>query len=99
MIAWVQGTWWVYAAATDHWPVLNHSTFWLWYGGGLQVIWCAGAAVSGWWAARLGGQRSAAMIGVAVVALCPLTLWWGGPWLFGRPTLTSGIAFRSAFLR
>jgi hypothetical protein len=81
MIAWVQGTWSVYATATARWPILNQSTFWLWYGGGLQLIWCVGAGVTGWVVARLAGRHSATMICVALVALCPLTLWWGGPWL------------------
>jgi hypothetical protein len=81
VISWVEGTWWLYLAAGDRWPILNRSTFWLWYGGGTQVIWCAGAAISGWVAARLGGRSSAAMILVSLVTVVPLSLWWGGPWL------------------
>jgi hypothetical protein len=81
VITWVQGTWWLYGAATHRWPTLDHSMFWLWYGGGLQMIWCVGAAVTGWIAARMGGRLSSAMLVVAVIAILPLTVWWGGPWL------------------
>ena len=28
-IAWVLGTWWLYLTATQRWPMLNRSAFWL----------------------------------------------------------------------
>jgi hypothetical protein len=80
-IAWVEGTWWLYATATHRWPILNRSTFWLWYGGGLQVVWCVGSALIGSIAARGRDRLPSAAILVALVALFPLTVWWGGPWL------------------
>ena len=81
VVGWVEGTWWLYGITTHRWPILNRSTFWLWYGGGLQLIWCLGAALTGSVAARVGGRLPTAKILVALVAIFPLAVWWGGPWL------------------
>jgi hypothetical protein len=81
VITWVKSTWALYLWATKKWPILNQSTWWLWYGGGLQIAWCLGAALSGWITVRLMRNQRATMAIVTLISIMPLVFWWGQPWL------------------
>jgi hypothetical protein len=96
LIAWVESTWtmylwvdqWVYA---HQWvsPWVNSSgpifEFWVPFGGGLCLVWCAGSAVSGWMNARSSGGNRAAMVAATMLPQVPLSLWWTRHfWLYGE---------------
>src|ERR1700681_1246282 len=71
VIAWVESTWALYLWVSDKWIYawVNSSVvlfeFWIPFGGGLCLIWCAGSAVSGWVSARRSGNQRTAMVVVS----------------------------------
>jgi hypothetical protein len=88
VIACVESTWALYLWASEKWVYawVNDSAllfeFWIPFGGGLSVLWCAGSAASGWISSRLTDEHSVMAVATSVIAQIPLALWWGVPfWL------------------
>jgi hypothetical protein len=86
---WVQATWWAYLwvhhNGVDQWALESQKgsgifyMFWIAYGGGLSLVWCVGAALSGWMVVR---NERAHPVAVAIACVVPhifLALWWGLP--------------------
>jgi hypothetical protein len=93
VIAWVESTWMLYLWVSDAWVNgwANASVilfeFWVPFGGGLCLVWCAGSAISGWMSARLSDGNRATLIICSMLAEVPLSLWWTRHfWLFGEFT-------------
>jgi hypothetical protein len=88
VILWVESTWALYLWVSKEWVYqwVNSSVvlfeFWIPFGGGLCLIWCAGSTVAGWVSHRSSGEHRAATVLVGTLAQILLALWWGVPfWL------------------
>jgi hypothetical protein len=88
MIPWVETTWALYLWVSARWVYawVNKSpllfTAWVLYGGGLDLVWCLGAGVSGWINVRLHRDHAGAIVFVSLISQLPLAVWWGWPmWL------------------
>lgn len=87
VIAWVEATLALYLWVSETWVnawVADSVLFYFWhpFSGGLCLIWCAGAGVSGWVSAQRSGTHRLAMVVGSGLAQLPLALWWSSPvWL------------------
>jgi hypothetical protein len=80
--AWVESTWILYLWLSEHWVYAwtGHSMllaeWWIPFGGGLCLLWCAASAAVARLAVRWSGDGAALATAVSVVVQLPLTLWW-----------------------
>lgn len=88
LLAWVNSSHALYLWVSHRWVnALAHESAlltvnWHYYGGHLHLVWCFGAALSGWLTVRLHRHHRAAAMFTGVAVQLPWVVWWGLPiWL------------------